>query len=155
MAILDDLKDMAKSARDSAEDLIETTRLNNRVNDEQRRIARYKTQLGEYVWQQYAAGYDDFPEGVLDICRNIDEANMRMAKLTAEINSIKSPNGPQHTVACIGCGAQLREDDRFCPKCGAEQVQAETQSEKRVCPVCNEKLDGNAAFCTKCGAPAQ
>ena len=46
---------------------------------------------------------------------------------------------------CKNCGAELRETDTFCPKCGEKVNFIDT------CPFCGEKLREGALFCPKCG----
>ncbi len=46
---------------------------------------------------------------------------------------------------CTKCGAGSREDDLFCPECGARQHSA-------VCPACSSEVLEGDKFCRKCGA---
>jgi len=45
---------------------------------------------------------------------------------------------------CRSCGAELKENAKFCPKCG-------TKVEPDICPNCNAPLKAGANFCPKCG----
>jgi hypothetical protein len=47
---------------------------------------------------------------------------------------------------CPSCGAPLRADDAFCPKCG-------TRIASPTCSSCGASLLTDDAFCRKCGAP--
>ena len=46
---------------------------------------------------------------------------------------------------CSKCNAEIADDAKFCPVCGAK-VEPESK-----CPNCGEKLETGAKFCTKCG----
>ena len=46
---------------------------------------------------------------------------------------------------CSKCNAEIADDAKFCPVCGAK-VEPESK-----CPNCGEKLEDGAKFCTKCG----
>ena len=173
MAFLDKLSDMAKSAKSSAEDLVETTKLNSRINDEQKKIARVKAQIGQYIWEQYAAGSEDLPAGAVDLCRQIDQANEEIASLNMQINVIKSQaNAAKATPApapaaapgpygnCFSCGAAMDEGARYCSACGAAQplppgedlvVDVEAQPVPRLCPGCGQEAREDARFCNVCG----
>jgi len=45
---------------------------------------------------------------------------------------------------CKSCGAELKENVKFCPQCGAK-------IEPDVCPKCNTPLKSGANFCPQCG----
>ena len=45
---------------------------------------------------------------------------------------------------CGNCGAELRDDSQFCPKCG-DKVEA------AKCKHCGALLSADSAFCDKCG----
>ncbi|MBD5129721.1 MAG: zinc ribbon domain-containing protein [Ruminococcaceae bacterium] len=55
---------------------------------------------------------------------------------------------------CSECGAELKQDAKFCAKCGAP-VQNVPEEEKIFCPECGVELEQNAEFCPECGTPLQ
>lgn len=175
MAFLDKLSDFAKNAISDAEDLVETTKLSGRINEEQKKINRIKLQIGQYIWEQYAAGVESIPQGALDLCRQIDQVNEEIANLTMQINAIKSPPSPANVAPmptppekipsafgnCFSCGAPLREGEKFCSACGSAQpqppeealvVDVEPEDAPRLCPVCGREARELAKFCSICGA---
>ena len=59
---------------------------------------------------------------------------------------------------CIKCNAEIEDDGKFCPKCGASQeTQQELQAQKqenlalRRCKGCGEEIASDLVFCPKCG----
>jgi len=66
--------------------------------------------------------------------------------LNAQRSSTTHPSDPNAPVArhCVGCGAALSPDDRFCGKCGAP-VDAR-------CPQCGAAVQAEDRFCVGCGA---
>lgn len=59
---------------------------------------------------------------------------------------------------CIKCNAEIEDDVKFCPKCGATQdPQRELQEKKeetpavRRCKGCGEEISSDLIFCPKCG----
>lgn len=50
-------------------------------------------------------------------------------------------------VVCSKCGAQIGEDQDFCPKCGTPK----TSVAKRICSKCGVELQEGQDFCPKCG----
>jgi class 3 adenylate cyclase len=49
-------------------------------------------------------------------------------------------------MTCVGCGADLAQEYRFCPFCGASQ-------RPRTCARCDTDLPAGAVFCPSCGVP--
>ncbi|MCX9025711.1 MAG: zinc ribbon domain-containing protein [Candidatus Methanoperedens sp.] len=47
---------------------------------------------------------------------------------------------------CSGCGAAVRESDKFCSRCGAPVVIS-----SQFCPECGKPVAKSANFCTNCG----
>ena len=177
MAFLDKLTDIAKNAKSGAEDLVETTKLNGRINDEQKKITRIKQQLGQVIWELYATGSEALPPNGLDLCRQIDASNEQIASLNLQINLIKSQanaskSAPTPTPAatgepsphgcCFRCGAPLDEGARFCSACGTAIPQQPTEDPivdveepipaSRLCPNCGQEVSPQDHFCNVCGA---
>lgn len=84
--------------------------------------------------------------------------------------NLSTENKPkQKTTACISCGAQIKENAKFCPDCGAKQglscpnCGASVTKKAKFCPECGEKLNKekvcqcgvklkpNTKFCPECG----
>ena len=175
MAFLDKLTDIAKNAKSGAEDLVETTKLNSRISEEQKKITRIKQQLGQFIWEQYAAGTEALPQGAVDLCRQIDAANEQIANLNLQINLIKSQANaskaaptpaaqseePAPYGRCFSCGAPLGEGARICSVCGTAVPQQpvedpvvdveEMTPTSRICPNCGQEVSAAANFCNVCG----
>lgn len=58
-------------------------------------------------------------------------------------SSVSSTRDEEPRVECVKCGAKIRKNTKFCPECGASQVE--------VCPKCGSVISKNAKFCTNCG----
>lgn len=50
---------------------------------------------------------------------------------------------------CQKCGAEIAEDAKVCPNCGALQKDA------KFCQHCGEAIDGDCIICPKCGKQVQ
>lgn len=55
---------------------------------------------------------------------------------------------------CPSCGAEAREDDRFCGRCGAALagIDASSQRPEAYCTSCGAPLTARDRFCGRCGA---
>lgn len=120
----------------------------------------------DYILRNSASCVEVLADGVH--LKGMDKANV--------IDVTPVPDFSKASQQCV-CGAQLKENARFCTKCGAkvaadidspdtashnpgrlpqeelllaEDVQPEGQS--YLCSGCGERMPMTAAFCTKCGA---
>jgi len=164
MALFDKIGNVAKNAAAGAGEMVETAKLNARIGDENKKIGNIKSQLGDYVWQQYAAG-QDLPEGMLQYCRQIDACNEQIAAYNMQLAELKAPApavAPQaapaaaasSAAACLSCGAAIAPNSRFCPVCGAEQVAPEPEPAvpgEKFCTNCGAKISADTRFCPECG----
>jgi hypothetical protein len=94
------------------------------------------------------------PAGIVsvNIYRNLEDIT--------DILTGKVKTATVSTVACPGCGSEVRVSQDFCPDCGEDiDVEPATQQQEdtgpSTCPECGEYVDSNAAFCGSCGADLQ
>ena len=53
---------------------------------------------------------------------------------------------------CLNCGAQIADDDKFCPYCGMEVFDnEEKKNSSSSCPNCNKELKPYEKYCPICG----
>lgn len=134
MAFLDSIGNsigkMAKSAADKTGDLVETTRLNAKINSLNANITTAKAKLGEQIWLQYKEGVQ-FDAETNAICLEIKGYSDTIAEIYNEIQAIKtreeqtpdSASAPktEPTVSfCPACGKQNEAGANFCPGCGGK-----------------------------------
>lgn len=130
MAFFEKLQNVAKTAAAGAGDMIETTKLNAKISEEKKKIAQFKSQIGEYYWQQFESGAA-LPEEAADYCRQISSCQEQINLLEAQIADIRNDNEAapavraeapaaraEATAFCTNCGAAISPDARFCPNCG-------------------------------------
>ena len=56
------------------------------------------------------------------------------------------------TTACVSCGQQIAQGSKFCPLCGAQQIQkAPSAGPSAFCPNCGAKNETGVNFCSNCG----
>ena len=62
------------------------------------------------------------------------------------ISDIQESNQPDERVQkCYKCGTELLNHEKFCPKCGKEQI------DPTICKKCGAKIAENQEFCPVCG----
>lgn len=85
---------------------------------------------------------------ICGLCTNIESPDIEKDNL-AQIPNIEAE------VTCKNCGADLRNESRFCSHCGLEIDDQFTESVENtiemVCPSCKEPLDGDESNCPNCG----
>ena len=167
MAFFDKLTSVTKNAAAGAGDMIEITKLKAKIGEENKRIENLKTQIGDFYWQQAAAGQQLATEAA-DLAAQIQAALSQIDSYNAEIASIKAPDefaaptaaytpaAPTHAAAaaaghCPACGAAVVGGVKFCPSCG-QAIPQETNAVK-LCSGCGAKLVDDSKFCPECGCP--
>ena len=118
---------LGKTVAGETNDLVDRTKLTLTANDTEKKIAELQKKIGELVYEQYLeSGETEFSE----ICQQIDEFNIELNALKAQIAEIKS------TVACPECGQNNDKKSGFCSKCGAKLAKDdESETEDMVIEV--------------------
>ena len=130
-------------------DLVEVARINSLIAEERRKIEGLYSQLGKSYYEQSLSGAADFA-ALNDLCREITDANQRIAEYNEQILQIKGVR------QCPFCGAEVSSGAAFCSACGknvsgqAEAQQASDQKAK-FCPGCGSELAEGSVFCSNCG----
>lgn len=59
---------------------------------------------------------------------------------------------------CLNCGAELKENAKFCRECGTRVTplditleMAEEKPQTKICPVCGDEDPAESKFCSECG----
>lgn len=134
-------------AMQRARDVSETTRLNGKIADEQKRVTDAYTRIGKlYVSLHETDGEDAFAEMRADI-RDAEEKMKNYRRQLMGIRGVKQ---------CENCGAESPKDAMYCSFCGTElPMYVEVVFEKPGfrCSGCGTELLPEMNFCTACGKP--
>lgn len=88
MAIKDTIGAIAKTVVDKTGDVVETTSLSIKVNEEKNNIKKCLEQVGEYYYKKFADG-EAFDSEIMDIFCQIKDAEERIASLQAQKEMVK------------------------------------------------------------------
>lgn len=152
MAFFDKLNDLAKNIGDKTNDVIETTKLNTKINSEKSAISELMRQIGELYYEKYTAGEQTLPE-TAELCAAIDTHNQAISAAQAEIEKLKSESIPSVAptmasgINCPTCNTVNAPGTKFCQQCGAKLEQTLI----KVCPNCGAQINNGARFCNDCG----
>lgn len=152
MAFFDRLNDLAKNIGDKTNDVIETTKLNTKINSEKSAISELMRQIGELYYEKYTTGEQALPE-IAELCASIDAHNQAISAAQSEIEKLKSESIPSvipnvtSSINCPTCNTVNAPGTKFCQQCGAKLEQTLV----KVCPNCGAQVNNGVRFCNECG----
>ena len=141
----------AQAAAKKSGELVEVTKLNVQIGQEEDKIERLYAQIGKSIYKAFAVG-EETDSSVAVVCEQIKTVEININSLRDKISEIKNVK------TCANCGAEMERTQMFCSKCGersqpAPQPEAEDvpSPEPVSCPNCGTTLPAEAEFCTNCG----
>lgn len=167
---------LAKAATEKTESVIETGKLNSKINAEERNISAITLKIGEYYIAKLDSG-EILDGDVMNMFEGIKNCRSNIEGFRREIEAINAPKdaAPCTCTAEEGSGCKCEEPAKekcscCCdkpeeptgepvvlplvneegPVCGCCEGAAE-QSE-RLCPLCGATVEPDAHFCPLCGA---
>ncbi len=132
-----------QKAKKTANDLMETTRLNGQLNELSKAIQELYGKIGEEYFKLHGEAPE---EGLADLCAQIKAKQAEIELTRADLQRVKN------VLVCPACGCENAATAKFCAQCSAplpELPQREPQ--EGVCPNCGAAVAPGTKFCTKCG----
>ena len=68
----------------------------------------------------------------------------QMSNVATKMNTNEKTEQPKNKLRCVNCGAEVDENQKFCPECGTKIGE--------FCKNCGARLSKNQKFCPECGA---
>ncbi|MGI6404008.1 MAG: zinc ribbon domain-containing protein [Oscillospiraceae bacterium] len=157
--------------RDKTSEMLEISKLNNKINEEKSKIAAQKTALADLYWAKFESG-EQLTDEAMACCNAIkasyeaiEELNQKIIKLKEEppqaaaaTAGTAQPNTEGvESASCTACGSQVLLGKKFCPECGTPIAPPEpaAKDEPMHCSSCGEVVSPGKKFCSECGAPIQ
>ena len=178
MAFFEDLgkklSGVGQSAVQKTQNATDSIRLNNQINEEERKINAAYLNIGKRYVELHGSKME--PEFAAWI-QEIEGCQQRINECRVQVRRNKG------LTVCTNCGAEIPEMSPFCKLCGAKNVVAEQLAAQRAaeeeakrqaaqaaqarawaeqqaaaaaanrCTTCGHPLNPGTAFCTNCGAP--
>ena len=105
----------SQDAVKKAKELAEIAKLNGQILDEERKINKYYTEIG----QQYAELFaDSAEEPFVTLLKKLNDSNHNIQKYRTDIKEIKNIK------TCDNCGSTFVGDAVYCSSCGEKQADA-------------------------------
>lgn len=118
MSVLDNLTkrvtDTAKAAAKKSGNMVEVTRLNMNIGNEEDKIKKIYTEIGKIIYDEHLEG-GTVSETLLEHCGSIDAINKNIDEMKQKILELRNVK------ACPECGIELEMEMAFCYKCGRKQ----------------------------------
>lgn len=106
------ISDVAKTVSNKTNEVVEVTKLNNKVSDKTNEMNRCYHDLGKMIYNKYKSG-TLFDGDYVSLCEKITECEKNIDELKSQINEAKGCK------VCPACGFSCDAGAKFCTKCGA------------------------------------
>lgn len=106
--------DAAQLAAKKSGELVEITKINLSIGNEEDKIRDLYIEIGKKVFDNYSSN-NEFPEEYKELCISIEERKKTIQELKAKILELRNVR------LCISCNNEIDNGSTFCPNCGAKQ----------------------------------
>ncbi len=152
MAILDQLRDMAKAAAERTNEMAKTVgekaeaamdvqKYSSLISREQANLKKEYRKIGEAMYKKFAEE-GTVPEEMQESCNAVTASLAKIDIYNKKISIIKAEklivNMPR--IICPGCGKEILATSKFCPECGTAikeneniaDIKAEIEEERKA-----------------------
>lgn len=138
--------EVAAKTVQKTQEFAETSKLNSRVTEEEKKIDGYYYQIGKLYVSLHPT---DCEAELAELVQSVRESEEKIEALKKNIQDIR---GVQR---CEKCGAEVARDAGFCSTCGAPLPKPEPVAEEagEKCDKCGAAIDKDMRFCMACGNP--
>ena len=89
MALKDKLGAIAKTAADKTGDVVETTKLNIKINEEKSKISSCMEEVGRYYFEKFLNG-EEFPVEITDLFCRVKDSEELIEDMPEQIRAVKN-----------------------------------------------------------------
>lgn len=120
MDFLNKLGNMAsetyKFTADKTSKIAKETKTKMKMNEYKSEIEELYEEIGKIVYQKHVREEEvNIKEELQEYCNKIDDLSKKVEECRMEILNLKDKK------QCQSCYSKIEKEDKFCPKCGAEQ----------------------------------
>ena len=101
----------AKTVAKKSEELVEITKLNLAIGNEEDKIKKLLLEIGSEFYSRYHEGenFDDYLNGKFAQVQEIETRALALKEKSKRLKGFKT---------CDSCHSDIKEDIKFCPYCG-------------------------------------
>ena len=114
MGFMDKVKGAAQGAKDKTTELIEVSKVNKQITQNEDKIKETYSLMGKQIFSEFMNG-DEINPDLKKMCEEIVSAKENVEELKTQILVIKNIK------LCSKCKNEMPLDIAFCPKCGTKQ----------------------------------
>lgn len=107
--------DTAKAAAKKSGEIVEASKLNAAINQENEKVSKLYEAIGKLVYETYSNG-ERLSEDINKKCDEIVDIKANIHGLKDRIIELKNIK------ICKNCNHEIEEDVIFCPNCGMKQA---------------------------------
>lgn len=125
----------AKTVTKKSEDLVEITKLNLAIGNEEDKIKKLLLEIGGELYAKYTEGHN-FDEQLTEKCTQVEAIHNSIASLKDKINGLKVKDQP----SCCDCCTEEenKEETPCCSECNHDEKEGE---ETPCCSGCENKAE--------------
>ncbi len=140
MEIINRVNKTISDAGQRTRDVADIASLNNKINENNRRIKQLYTEIGEAY---YNAHSEDADSSVLETVTEVHELKAQNEEWNDQIQKLRG------FIKCPNCGEYVPDNTPYCTSCGHRLLADDVV----VCPSCGKVLEKGMPFCQYCGSP--
>jgi hypothetical protein len=115
MGFLDKAKKAAMDAKDKTTEIIEVSKVNRQIGQQEDKIKETYSLMGKQVFSEFMSG-NEINADLKKMCEDIVATKDAVEELKRQILIIKNIR------ICSNCKTEMPLEVAFCPKCGTKQV---------------------------------
>jgi len=121
------MNETAKKAIKASGDVVELTKTSLNIKFDEAKRDSFFREIGKIAYDTYKAEPESASDGILDLCKCIDEIEASICAQKAKAAEIKKEK------FCVNCGQSLCRTFSFCYECGATQPELPDDEDEEVC----------------------
>lgn len=102
----------AKTVGKKSEELVEVTKLNLAIGNEEDKIKKMLIEIGSEVYGKFAEG-EHFDQYIDEKCTQIKQVESNIQEIRNKVMKIKGHK------TCPNCNTDIEDGVKFCPNCGS------------------------------------